>query len=142
VVQEVLLRVSRRWDSVVDTDVPLAYVRRMVVNEYVSWRRKWARIVPRAEVLDERITADHADQQADRDDLNRRLDRLPAKQRAVLVLRYYEGLSDHVVAELLGCATGTVRSHASRALATLRIDLHDDEEDDAPVPVAAIRKDR
>jgi RNA polymerase sigma-70 factor (sigma-E family) len=133
VVQEVLLRVSRRWASVSATDVPHAYVRRMVVNEYVSWRRKWARIVPHAEVLDARTVPDHADTHADRDDLNRRLDRLPPKQRAVLVLRYYEGLSDDAVAELLGCSTGTVRSHASRALAVLRLDTQ-------PVPVAERKK--
>ena len=141
VVQEVLLRVSRRWDGIASTDVPVAYVRRMVVNEYVSWRRKWGRIVPRAEIVDERREPDHADRHADRDDLNRRLDGLPPRQRTVLVLRYYEGLSDEAVAELLGCSTGTVRSHASRALATLRIDLHDGERGPALVAVPAARKD-
>ena len=51
------------------------------------------------------------------------LDRLPRKQRAVVVLRYVEGLSDREIADLLGCSEVTVRSHASRALATLRIEL-------------------
>ena len=122
VVQEVLLRASRRWTQICASGVPHAYVRRMVVNEYVSWRRKWARLVPHSDVVDERTSPDHADQHADRAELAQLLNRLPARQRAVLVLRYYEGMSDEAVADVLGCSTGTVRSHASRALASLRVD--------------------
>jgi RNA polymerase sigma factor (sigma-70 family) len=70
--------------------------------------------------------SDHADRLADRDALNRLLDELPPRQRAVLVLRYYEGLGDDVIAEILGCSTGTVRSHVSRALAALRISPSND----------------
>ena len=51
------------------------------------------------------------------------LGRLPRKQRAVVVLRYVEGLSDAEIGRLIGCAETTVRSHASRALATLRVTL-------------------
>jgi RNA polymerase sigma factor (sigma-70 family) len=51
------------------------------------------------------------------------LARLPRRQRAALVLRYYEGLPDAEIAEVLGCAVGTVRAHISRALATLRTEL-------------------
>jgi RNA polymerase sigma factor (sigma-70 family) len=51
--------------------------------------------------------------------------RLPRQQRAVIVLRYYESLSDLEIAEVLGCRTATVRSNASRALAALRVELHD-----------------
>jgi RNA polymerase sigma-70 factor (sigma-E family) len=122
VVQEVLLRASRHWARICAGGAPQAYVRRMVVNEYVSWRRKWGRLVPSSEIIDERVSPDHAEQQADRAELAQLLDRLPARQRAVLVLRYYEGMSDVAVAEVLGCSTGTVRSHASRALASLRVD--------------------
>lgn len=85
VVQEVLLRASRRWSTIAAASSPDAYVRRMVVNEYVSWRRKWARIVPRAELIDERSVPDHADRHAEHDDLSRRLDRLPARQTWVAV---------------------------------------------------------
>src|SRR5919198_5807405 len=123
VVQEVLFRASRRWAVILATGAHRAYLRRMVINEHVSWRRKWARLVPRDGVLLERVQPDHAGQYAERDALSRELDKLPPRQRAVLVLRYYEGLSDEAIAELLGCSHGTVRSHASRALAALRIEL-------------------
>ena len=96
----------------------------MVVNEFLSWRRKWARIVPHAQVdLDQSDTPDHADRYADADESLAELSRLPKRQRAVLVLRYYGGLSDTEIAETLGCSPGTVRSYASRALASLRVEL-------------------
>ncbi len=133
VVQEVLLRASRQWTRICAAGAPDAYVRRMVVNEYISWRRKWARLVPRSDIVDDRVSPDHADQHADHAELAQLLDRLPPRQRAVLVLRYYEGMSDEAVADVLGCSTGTVRSHASRALASLRVDSQ-------PVAVAQ-RKD-
>jgi RNA polymerase sigma-70 factor (sigma-E family) len=123
VVQEVLLRASRRWPEIVATGAHRAYVRRMVINEHVSWRRKWARIVPRDRIVLDRFESDPADRHAERDALSRQLDKLTAKQRAVLVLRYYEGLADSDIAEVLGCSANTVRSHASRALAALRIEL-------------------
>lgn len=121
VVQEVLLRASRRWDQVSATDVPDAYIRRMVVNEYLSWRRKWARITPHAEIETGALVPDHADSVADRDEMAIRLKALPARQRAVLVLRYYEGLSDEQIADALSCSSGAVRTAASRALAALRV---------------------
>jgi RNA polymerase sigma-70 factor (sigma-E family) len=123
VVQEVLLRASNRWASIVATGAQKAYVRRMVINEHVSWRRKWARLVPHEIVPEERVEPDHAVRHAQHEALGRELDRLPPRQRAVLVLRYYEGLSDEAIAEVLGCSQGTVRSHASRALEFLRVDL-------------------
>ena len=58
-----------------------------------------------------------------RDDMWRRLAMLPKRQRAVLVLRYYEQLADAEIAEVLGCSSGTVRGYAHRALARLRVDL-------------------
>ncbi len=93
----------------------------MLVNEHISWRRKWSRLIPHEAVTVEYVESDHADRLADRDLLARLLDRLPPKQRAVVVLRYYEGLGDDAIADILGCSPGTVRSHASRALAALRI---------------------
>ena len=121
IVQEVLLRAATRWPQIEATGAAPAYLRRMVVNEHVSWRRKWSRLIPHAVMPIEASESDHADQVADRDALNRLLDELPPRQRAVLVLRYYEGLGDDAIAGILGCSTGTVRSHASRALAALRI---------------------
>ncbi|SRR6266545_2112895 len=123
VVQEVLLRAHQRWRKLSALDSPESYIRRMIVNEYLSWRRRWSRIVPQAEPLDPRVIADHADLHSEREALRTELDKLPRRQRAVLVLRYYAGLSDSEIAEALGCTPGTVRGYASRALAALRIDL-------------------
>src|ERR1700742_4048853 len=101
VVQEVLIRAHRRWAQIAVLDQPEAYVRRMIVNEFYSWRRKWARIAPRpSEELDGRTAPvdDHAATIADRRTLLAEVAKLPRKQRAVLVLRYYEGLPDAEIA--------------------------------------------
>jgi RNA polymerase sigma-70 factor (sigma-E family) len=127
VVQDVLVRAHGRWRRIAALDHPDQYVRRMVTNEYLSWRRRPAN-------RDTSVTRDGRppegagtvagpeDGLAERDELWARLAALPRRQRAVLVLRYYEDLSDARIAEVLGCAVGTVRGHASRALATLRLD--------------------
>ncbi len=125
VVQEVLIRTSKRWDRIGQLDRPELYVRKMIVNEYLSWRRRSWRLLPggSATEVDDRVTPDHAGQHAERDALLTELGKLPRRQRTVLVLRYYEGLSDHEIADVLGCAPGTVRGYASRALAALRVEL-------------------
>jgi RNA polymerase sigma-70 factor (sigma-E family) len=125
VVQEVLIRASRRWDQLDRLDHPELYVRKMVLNEYLSWRRRSWRLLPRgsANEIDDRVTPDHAGQYAEREALLAELGKLPRRQRAVLVLRYYQGLSDAEIADVLGCAPGTVRGYASRALAALRVEL-------------------
>ncbi len=119
-VQDVLLKVMRRWDHVSTRDDPVTYVRRMLVNEYISWRRKWSRIIPRAEVLLDDDQPDPAAALAERADLVSRLAELPKRQRVVLALRYFEDLDDAHIATILGCRVGTVRGYASRALETLR----------------------
>ena len=125
VVQEVLLRASRRWDAIAGLDRPEAYVRKMIVNEYLSWRRRSWRLVPSGAgtEVDARLSPDPAAGHAERAALLAELARLPARQRAVLVLRYYEGLSDPEIADALGCTAGTVRGYASRALALLRVEM-------------------
>jgi RNA polymerase sigma-70 factor (sigma-E family) len=124
-VQEVLVKAQLRWDRISRLDVPEAYVRRMLVNEYLSWRRKWSRVFPAGDLVDmadleTSSRVDPADQHADRDELRRQLARLPRQQRVVLALRYYADLSDAEIGKSMGCAEGTVRGYASRALATLR----------------------
>jgi RNA polymerase sigma-70 factor (sigma-E family) len=124
VVQEVLLRVHGRWAKIGALDSPEHYVRRMVVNEYLTWRRRWGRVVPHPDPpVDFDPLSDHAAVHAERDALRIELDKLPRRQRAVLVLRYYAGMSDIEIAEVLGCGAGTVRGYASRALAALRVEL-------------------
>lgn len=122
IVQEVLVRAYERWAHIGALEHPNAYVRRMVVNEYLSWRRKWSRVETFDLAAHGIAQSDHADAYAERNAVLADLARLPRKQRAVLVLRYYDGLSDGEIADVLGCAAGTVRGYASRALATLRIE--------------------
>ncbi|MGH8888439.1 MAG: SigE family RNA polymerase sigma factor [Acidothermaceae bacterium] len=123
VVQEVLVRAYGRWDRIVSLDKPDAYVRRMIVNEFLSWRRKCGRVVPRAEVSGTDVSPDPSGGYVERAALASELRNLPRKQQTVIVLRFYCGLSDAEIADELGCTTGTVRSHASRALATLRVQM-------------------
>jgi RNA polymerase sigma-70 factor (sigma-E family) len=128
VVQEILIRAHARWDLIGGLDLPEAYVRKMVVNEYLSWRRRSWRLVPSGALADagglgRDHAVDHAVDHAERDALLAEVGRLPRRQKAVLVLRYYEALTDAEIAEVLGCTPGTVRGYASRALATLRVDL-------------------
>jgi RNA polymerase sigma-70 factor (sigma-E family) len=125
VVQEVLVRTHARWEKIGGLDRPDLYVRKMIVNEFISARRKSWRQVPSGPGadVDNRVIPDHAHQHAERNALLAELGKLPRRQRAVLVLRYYEGHSDAEIADVLGCRPGTVRGYASRALAALRIEL-------------------
>ncbi|WP_446212117.1 SigE family RNA polymerase sigma factor [Micromonospora sp. IBSANI012] len=122
-VQDTMVRVQLNWRRVARADSPERYVRRMLTNQYVDWRRgSWMRRVLLRGEPDESAppAADHAQDAVDRDQVWSLLARLPRRQRASLVLRYYEDLPDAEIAEVLGCAVGTVRSSISRALATLR----------------------
>lgn len=123
-VQDVLVKVYRRWSRISDTDHPDRYVVRMVTNGYLSWRRsRAARLIAAGDLRDEVRPDDFAWEHALREDMWQRLARLPRRQRAVVVLRYYEQLPDSEIADLLGCAQATVRAHAHRALTTLRSGL-------------------
>jgi RNA polymerase sigma factor (sigma-70 family) len=124
VVQDALIRANARWRRISTMDRPEQYVKRMVTSEYLSWRRRHAR---RAATLSRwsgslasDTVADHADGAVQRSALHQQLAELPAKQRAVLVLDYYEGRDDTEIASLMRCSPATVRVYRSRALATLR----------------------
>jgi RNA polymerase sigma-70 factor (sigma-E family) len=122
IVQEVLTRALVKWDRIAKIDEPYAYVRRMVTNEFLSLRRRRRiRTVPLSDRHEPAAPA-HPDP-GDGDELWQLLSGLPRQQRAVLVLRYYEGLTDDEIGETLHCRAGTVRSYASRALAVLRIEI-------------------
>jgi RNA polymerase sigma-70 factor (sigma-E family) len=98
------------------------YVRRILVNTYASWwRRKWNGEHPTDE-LPERPGPDSAGWTDEPTDLWTAMARLPRRQRAVVVLRYFEDLTEAQAAEVLGCSVGTVKSQTSKALAKLRID--------------------
>lgn len=125
-VQDVMVKAHDQWRRVAAADHPGRYARAMVTRAFLSWRRRWAvrTILLAADgAPDGTPTRDHSVDVVDRDDVWRRLAGLPRQQRAVLVLRYYERLTDAEIAGMLGCSAGTVRGYASRALATLRLDL-------------------
>lgn len=93
----------------------------MLVNANTSWwRRRTNREVSVARIDDRPISADPVALAADRDEMWRLIVDLPQRQCAVLVLRYYEDLDDATIADILDCSAVTVRTHAMRALATLR----------------------
>jgi RNA polymerase sigma-70 factor (sigma-E family) len=130
VTQEVLIRAHGRWDQIACLDRPELYVRKMVLNEFLSWRRRSWRTVPAANPVPARdLAADHAADYAEHTAMLAQIAKLPRRQRAVLTLRYYEDRSDAEIAELLGCAPATVRAHASRALAALRVGLRPGESE-------------
>lgn len=143
VVQEVLVRAQARWGRIAALEQPEAYLRRMVLNEFLSWRRRLGnRTAPRwTQTAPVRTVADPAGQVAERDALLRLIAALPPRQRAVIALRFYEDRSDAEIAELLGCREGTVRAHCSRALATLRVAMSatepapGDQGDRTPTPI-------
>jgi RNA polymerase sigma-70 factor (sigma-E family) len=101
---------------------PEPYVRRILVNTYSSWwRRRWHGELATGE-LPERGAGDDAGASDAAQDLWAAMTRLPRRQRAVVVLRYFEDLTEAEAARLLGCSVGTVKSQTSKALAKLRID--------------------
>lgn len=118
-VQEALARCLRRWRRA-SADDPLAYVRRTMVNAYLTRWRRWGSRVQLGDVP-ETVAEDVAlVRREDWDGLRGALSALPPRQRAVLVLRYFEDLPDSSIAALLGCQPVTVRSQAARGLAALR----------------------
>ncbi len=121
------------WPRIRRTDHPHAYVRRMVVNEILgSHRHGWRRRErPHASVEPPGATPSPEADVVRHDVVWAAVRALPARQRAVVVLRYYEDLSEREIAETLGCSQGTVKSQASAALAALRArgaDFTDPEE--------------
>lgn len=122
-VQTTLVKVVPHWRRIADN--PEGYVRRAMVNENVSrWRRRrWRERT--TDTLPEQLAhePDRAELIAVRDALRT----LAPRQRAVLVLRYYEGLTEAEIAATLGIATGTVKSQARDGLARLRLALPVDE---------------
>jgi RNA polymerase sigma-70 factor (sigma-E family) len=119
--QTALARAWEAWRRI-DGD-PEPYVRQIIVNAYASsWRRRWRGELPTADFPEAVVEFDPSAGFDDRDRLWRALGRLPRRQRAVVVLRYFEDLSEAETAEILGCSVGTIKSQASRALARLRLD--------------------
>ena len=128
-VQQCLLSTYRAWARLTDPDAAEAYTRISMVRLATRWRRqRWRGEVP-TDLLPEASTDDHASGVAEAEAVRRALSALPATQRAVLVLRFFDDRSEQEVARMLRCSVGTVKSRASRALAALRAQglLGDDE---------------
>jgi RNA polymerase sigma-70 factor (sigma-E family) len=120
-VQDTLVQLYPKWGRVAAAEVPLAYVRRCLTNRYINHQRRAARREYAYEDVPERMDdRDLFGQLADRDEIWAGLRDLPDRQRAALVLRFFEDLTDVDSAAALGCRVGTVRSLISRGLATLR----------------------
>ena len=118
-VQAALVRTYRAWGRVRTAD-PDRYVRQVMLN---LQRNRWTRLLRRESVTDsppDTQVPDAASEVVVREVLWPAVRALPARQRAVLVLRYYEGLTEAETADLLGCSVGTVKSQAAKALAHLR----------------------
>jgi RNA polymerase sigma-70 factor (sigma-E family) len=119
--QTALVKAWRAWGRVGDD--PDRYVYRILVNTHSSWsKRRWRAERPTAAPPDRRDLDDAIGAAEDKAMLWEALGRLPHGQRAAIVLRYFEDLSEPQVAAILGCSVGTVKSQTSKALAKLRVD--------------------
>ncbi|MFL6239688.1 MAG: SigE family RNA polymerase sigma factor [Actinomycetes bacterium] len=120
--QTALARTWPHWSRLRDGH-PEMYVRKAMTNaQHASWRRRWRGEIPTGELPDTPAGDSYA-YADDRDALSRALRLLPLRQRHVVVLRYYDDLSEADVATLLGCSVGTVKSQAAKGLAKLRLAL-------------------
>lgn len=116
-VQTALAKAWFHW-SRIRADDPEPYVRRILVTTYSSWwRRRWTGEIPTEELPESATPAGE-----DRLDLWDAIGRLPRRQRAVVVLRFYEDLTEAETARLMGSSVGTVKSQTAKALAKLRLD--------------------
>jgi RNA polymerase sigma-70 factor (sigma-E family) len=120
-VQTALAAAWPRWGTLRRQDAPELYVRKIMVNTFLRWRqRRWNGEVATGRLPDRQAYGDVFAQVDARQALLAALDRLPARQRAVVVLRYFADQSESQTAEAMGCSVGTVKAHAAKALARLR----------------------
>ena len=120
-VQIALTKAYLHWDRICTLDAPDAYIRRIIVNEHVSWwRPAWRRREVTNTPLVELSDHSSAEHEPHDPELWRHLTTLSPMQRATLVLRYYEDLSEAQTAEYLGCSIGSVKTHTSRGMSHLR----------------------
>jgi RNA polymerase sigma-70 factor (sigma-E family) len=119
--QSALSEVWRRWNRVAGMDAPDAYAHKVMVNTYLRWRgRRWTGEVASAQLPETLVYTDGFRQVDVRESLRCALRELTPKQRAVIMLRYFEDRTEAETASIMGCSVGTVKSQASKALARLR----------------------
>jgi RNA polymerase sigma-70 factor (sigma-E family) len=127
-VQETYLRTAKRWHAIHQMEFPFAYVRQILVNLALRGAKKRARNTAELELFDSHLVETTADDRFEggiliidtRSEIDSMLGALSRRQRAVIVLRYFEELSENEIAELLGWPTGTVKSTTARAMEYLR----------------------
>jgi RNA polymerase sigma-70 factor (sigma-E family) len=119
-VQTALAKAYGGWAKVRRADDRFAYVRRIMVNSHLSWRRRLVSTERVVETLPDAGGGDHQDRLARNDELRRALLALSPRVRTAVVLRYFDDLSEAETARLMGCSPATVNNHVSRGLATLR----------------------
>ncbi|MET3804589.1 RNA polymerase sigma-70 factor (sigma-E family) [Nakamurella sp. UYEF19] len=120
---ESLIKVQVHWRRIGQMDRPLAYVRRMVTNQFLEERRSWAARMFRTtspESLPQMVNSAAVGRVEDRSELHTLLGSLPRQERAAIVLRHYLDLPDAEIAELLSCSAGAVRTYISRGFTSLR----------------------
>jgi RNA polymerase sigma-70 factor (sigma-E family) len=123
-VQTALTKTYLAWGRIRDKSAAEAYARAALVTTSTTWwRRRWHGERPTERLPDRPSASDPTAALDERDEMWTAISRLPARQRAVIVLRYYEDLSEDEIARALGCSRGTVKSQAARALGTLRTQL-------------------
>ena len=125
-VQEALTRTYVRWNRLRDPNSAEAYTRKAITSIALDWRRRrsWAER-PRGDVPDRADPGGHADSVTTRDWVWRELQTLPPRQRAAIVLRYYEDLTLAQTADVMGCSIGTVKSQVSHGLKRLQAQFGD-----------------
>jgi len=135
-VQIALAKAWRSWARIDGN--PEAYVRQILVNEFASgWRRRWRGELPTAYPPELPVQgAGHGDEIATRQSIIAALATLPPRQRAVIVLRFFNDYTEAATAEAMGTSVGTVKSQTFKALATLRVsvELRDDPPPDLTIP--------
>jgi len=119
-VQESLVKTYVAWSRIRDHGKAEAYARRVIVTTAISWRRRRSFHERPVDTLPETPTSDPVEGVGWRDELWQALTSLPPRQRAAIVLRYYEDLSESQTAQVMGCSVGTVKSQVSTGLARLR----------------------
>ncbi|MUL41348.1 SigE family RNA polymerase sigma factor [Streptomonospora sp. PA3] len=120
--QAALIKTFFAWDRIASPNARDGYVRRAMVNTQISeWRRQHLTVYPTGEIPDQRI--DDPTWKTDLADVvHRAIGRLPGRQRTMVVLRYYEDMTEAQIADHLGVTLGTVKSTLSRAVSKLRQD--------------------
>ena len=124
-VQTALFETYRRWPRLREQADPVGYARKALVTTHLNWIRRRSWHEPAVGEIVDLAATDDVGQVAERLRIRAALLALPPRMRAVLVLRFFEDLSERDTAELLGCSAGTVKSQTARGLARLRSELGD-----------------